>query len=146
MTHNESCLPALTLRVVYEDVHLIQIEARLVAGDWSAVSRAYTSRDSLGETARSLLAWVARLHDEVAFEAGIDNGTGWLCVRWYRIDRAGHVACHVRMATAAYDGRPEEVRRLALEFDTEPGLIERFARQLASVAESHNNEAVLSGV
>ena len=66
---------------------------------------------------------------------------------WMKHDR--HVVIgldgHGDDTTAKDSDRPEGVRRLALEFPTELGLVERFARELASVAESLIGEAVLPG-
>lgn len=147
MADDKSRLPTLILRVVYEDPpDLIQVEARIVAGDWSGITWAYTSPISLGEEARGLLDWTVRLSGEFALEAGADTGIGWLSVRWYAIDRAGHLACHIQIATREESSRPEGVRRLALEFLTEPGLVERFARQLISVAGSLKGEAIMIGI
>jgi hypothetical protein len=138
--------PSLVLRVVYEDLpDLIQVEARVAADGWSGIAWAYTSPHSLGEEARGLLGWTKQLSGEFALEAGADTGIGWLSLRWYAIDRAGHLACHVRMATSGDSSRPEGVRRLSLEFRTEPSMVERFARQLASLAESLTGEAELTG-
>lgn len=145
MSDDESRLPRLTLRVVYEDLpDLIQVEARFVAGEWSGVTWAYTSPASLAEEARGLVAWTGRLREEFILEAGSETETGWLSLRWYPVDRAGHLACHVRFATKE-GRRPESVRRLSYEFDTEPALVERFARQLIALAEFRNGEASLSG-
>jgi hypothetical protein len=146
MADDESRLPALTLRAVYDDPHLIQVEVRVLAGDWCGTTRAYTTPDRLGEGARGLLAWAARPHEQFALEAGTDTGIGWVSLRRYMIDRSGHLVCHVRFATASESDRPNGVRRLALEFPTELGLVERFARQLASVAEARSGEAELASV
>ena len=147
MADGESRPPRLTLRVVYEDLpDLIEVEARFAAGDWSGITRAYTGQVSLAEEARGLLAWTERPREEFALEAGSDNGIGWLSLRWYTIDRAGHLACHIRVATTAEGSRPESVRRLSLEFRTEPALVELFARQLIALAESLDGEATLTGL
>jgi hypothetical protein len=145
MDDDEPRSPALTLRVVYDDSHLIEVKVRVVAGDWSGTTRAYTTPGSLGDGARDLLAWSARPHEPFALEAGSDTGIGWVSLRWRTIDRSGHLVCHVRFATAEESDRPEGVRRLALQFPTELGLVERFARQLMSIAESLTGEAVLDG-
>jgi hypothetical protein len=137
--------PTLTIRVVYEDLpDLIEVEARIVFGDWSAVTRAYTGPSSLAKDARGLLAWSQRPVGEFSLEAGADTGIGWAHLRWYPIDRAGHLACHVRLATQAIRDRPEVVRRLALEVPVEAFSVERFARQLLAVSETLTGEAVLS--
>jgi hypothetical protein len=147
MADDETRSPTMTLRVVYEHrPDLIEVEARVAAAGWSGITRAYTGRVSLCEEARGLSAWTARPRDVFALEAGADTGVGWLSLRWYTIDRAGHLACHVQIATTAESSRPEGVRRLSLEFLTEPALVERFARQLISVAESLTGEAVLAGI
>ena len=77
-------------------------------------------------------------------EAGADTGIGWAHLRWYALDRAGHLACYVRLATQHIGSRPESVRRLAMEMPVEPFSVERFARQLITVAETLTGEAVLS--
>ena len=146
MAGDESSLPALRIRVVYKDPHLVEVEVRVVAGDWSGVTQAYTTRDSLVEGAHELLAWAARPYEPFALEAGSDTGIGWASLRWYTIDRAGHLVCQVRIATAEESGRPEGVKRISFEFPTELGVVERFARQLASVAASLTGEAVLAGL
>lgn len=145
MADDGSGVPSLSLRVVYDDPHLIEVEVRVVAGEWSGTTRAYTTSGSLGEGARGLLAWASRPHEPYTLEAGTDTGIGWVSLRWYTIDRSGHLVCHVQIATAGGGDRPEGVRRLALEFPTELGLVERFARQLGRIAESLIGEAVLSG-
>jgi hypothetical protein len=147
MPDEEPHWPSLTLRVVYEDLpDLIEVEARVAADGWSGIACAYTSPHSLGEAARGLLNWAERPSEEFALEAGADTGIGWLSLRWYVIDRAAHLACHVRMATSADNSdMPEDVRRLSLEFRTERSMVERFARQLASLAKSLTGEAVLTG-
>jgi hypothetical protein len=147
MIHDEPRLPSLTVRPVYEDPpDLIEVEAQVVSGYWSGTARAYASPASLLESARGLLAWTECPSGEFALEAGADTGIGWLCLRWYPVDRAGHLACHVKLATPAVGRRPEEVWRLTLEMPTETGLVERFARHLVSLAETFNGEAVLEGV
>jgi hypothetical protein len=146
MTDDEPRSPFLSVRIVYEDPpDPIEIEARVLFGDWSGMTRAYTGPSSLIEQARGLLAWAARPCEEFKLDAGADTGIGWLQLRWYPIDRAGHLACHVELATRATGGRPEEVWRLSVEMPKETGLVERFARQLISIGEAFTGEAMLVG-
>ena len=138
-------MPYLSVRVVYEDLpDLIEIEARVHSGGWSGVTRAYTHPASLAEEARGLLAWTARPRDEFSLDVGADTGIGGLRLRWYPVDRAGHLACHIQVATRETGGRPEEVWRLSLEMPTEAASVERFARQLVAAAETLTGEARLA--
>lgn len=137
---------SLAVRVVYDDSSLVELEARVFADDWSGSTWAYTDSLSLRSEARGLLDWTEHPQGTFALEAGADTGIGWLSLRWYATDRAGHLACHVQFATRAINDRPEGVRRLSLELPTETGLVERFARQLLSIAETFSGEARLEGV
>jgi hypothetical protein len=146
MTNDEPRFSSLTVRVVYEDLpDLIQIEARVLFREWSGITWAYTSPSSLVEEARGLLAWTERPREEFTLHAGADTGIGWFQLCCYPVDRAGHLACHVNLATKALGGRSEEVWRLSLEIPTETASVERFARQLVAVAETLTGEAVLAG-
>ena len=139
-------LPSVTLRVVYQDLpDLIEIEARVVSGDWSGITCAYTSPSSLVEEARGLLAWTERPREIFTLDAGADTGIGWFQLRCYAVDRAGHLACHVNLATSAIGDKPDTVWRLSLEIPTQTASVERFARQLIAVAETLIGEATLAG-
>jgi hypothetical protein len=146
MTINEPRSTSLTVRVVYEDLpDLIQIEARVLSGDWSGITSAYTGPSLLAEASRGLLAWTERPREAFTLTAGADTGIGWFQLRTYSVDRAGHLVCQIQFATDARGGRPEQVWRLSLEIPTETAQVERFARQLIAVAERLTGEAVLEG-
>jgi len=132
----------LTLRVVYEVLpDLIEVETSISVEKWSGVASAYTSPDDLAESAKKLALWAENPQGEQIVEAGADTGIGWLRLRFYCADLAGHVVCQVQMATNASSG---DVRRLVLKAGTEPGLIIRFATHLESVARTLKGEAVLA--
>jgi hypothetical protein len=139
---------AIRMRVVYDDLpDLIEVETKVVLPGWSAVSRAYTGPTVIVEQADMLQAWCTGRAGESRIEFGGDTGIGWTCLRFYAIDAAGHVVCHLRLATGtATDARDEEAWRLSVEMPTEPGLIERFTSELRHLAESLQGEAVLQGV
>lgn len=148
--------PYLTLRVVYKDLpDLIEVEARVATDGWSGVTRAYTSPQALGKAARELREWAERPIDrqrgerpakEFVLEAGADAGVGWLSIRCYLIHRVDRLACQVRMATSANDNdKLDDVWRLNVEFCTDPSMVECFAQQLASLAETRREEATLTG-
>jgi hypothetical protein len=57
MTDDAERSTGLGLHIVYEDLpDLIEIEVRVVVGEWSGVAQAYTGPSSLVEEARGLLA------------------------------------------------------------------------------------------
>lgn len=139
--------PKLTMRIVYEDLpSMVEIETRVEVGEWTGVARAYASPDSIREEARALMAWCNHPDGTMQLVAGADTGIGWAKLRFYTVDWAGHVMCHVQLATQGIDRRAEEIARMSVEMPTEPGLVERFAAHLETIIETVGEEAVLLGV
>jgi hypothetical protein len=137
---------SLSLRVGYTDSDLIELEATVSNSAWSGFATAYTTQDQLKSAADRLEDWVSRPHNDSVVEAGTEAG-GWIRLRFYEIDRAGHLVCHIQIAANSHtDGRPEEVWRLSLEMRTECWLIIRFAQQLRAKSETLVGEAMLAGV
>jgi hypothetical protein len=140
---------SLELRVVYQDLpDMIELEARVRSGEWSARSRAYASPDFLGADAERLIAWARNPQGPFRLDAGADTGIGWLVLDFYTIDLAGHARCAVTLATGgtSRDARPAETWRFAIEMNTEPGLIERFGRECLSLGRDYSGTARLSGM
>jgi hypothetical protein len=143
---DDSPVNRLSLEVVYDDEHLIQVECRVAVDDWSGVARAYTTQDDLRTFADVARRFGETSHGAAAWEAGADNSVGMVGLRLYTIDRSGHIRCHVRLASSApTEHRPEEIWRFAAELPTEAGQVIAFARQLAHVAEELRGQAVLEG-
>jgi hypothetical protein len=148
MMSDEPRAQSVAVTVVYQDLpDLIEIETRVLIADWAGSARAYIGPSKLQDGARQLLEWSRQPTGEFEHEAGADTGIGWLHLRFYLTDKVGHVNCRVELATRSYvERRPEAVWRLAVEIPTELGLIDRFARQLASLAETFKGVAILEGV
>ena len=148
MQSDERISPCVALRIVYEDLpDLIQIEARVVHGDWRGTVRAYASPDGLREDARHIGSWSRNPNKDCVLEAGEDNGIGWLQLRFYSVDLAGHLCCHVQLSESRpAHCRTQEIWRLSIEMCTEPGLIERFASELCAIIPTVGKEAILVGV
>ena len=138
----------LTTRIVYLDLPgMIEVETRVVVGDWRGVARVYASPSSLEESARSLEMWSRQPKGRAELEAGADNGIGWMRLQFYPVDLAGHLVCHVQLTKRSRTLAPsEELHRLSLEFRTEPALVERYARRLEAITHTLGEDAVLLGV
>ena len=135
----------VTVEIVYEDEDVIQIEAVVRGGEWRGRAKAYTVPTELHLFAERLLAFAAGKSASADFNVGEDNGIGLIVLRFYRVDRSGHTACHVRLASGdvSMGHRPEEVFRLSLELHAETWAIERFARQLSVLASTQSGKAIL---
>jgi hypothetical protein len=137
----------LQLRVIYEDLHLIELSVRVVHGEWSAVSTAYVSRSFLTEKGKAILRWADVPDGPLRIEAGADTGIGWMALQFYTIDRAGHARCAITLATGKHsrESRPEETSRFAIELPTELGLIESFGRECIALSNNFKGDARLIG-
>ena len=139
----------LQLRVVYADLpDLIEVGIRVIHGEWSAVATAYTSRSFFIENGEGLLRWVKAPNEPLRIEAGADTGIGWMLLQFYTINHAGHARCAITLATKTRtnEARPAETSRFAIEFPTELGLIERFARECIAISDNFKREARLVGL
>jgi hypothetical protein len=139
----------IQLRVVYEDLpDLIELGVSVRCGEWSAHSKAYTGPTAFADEAQRLLSWVSSPTDPIRIEAGADTGIGWMVLKFYTVDRAGHVRCAVSLATGGQprDARPESTWRFGTEMPTELGLVERFARECIALSTDFSQEARLQGL
>src|SRR5207237_2370778 len=115
------------LRVGYrEQPDLMELEILVQYRGWKAHSAVYASPHGFADDCEHLLKWAKAPSQPITIEAGADTGIGWLKLSFYTIDRAGHVACSVTLATGLQprDARPAETWRMAIEIRTEPGLVE----------------------
>jgi hypothetical protein len=139
----------LQLRVVYRDPpDLMELEVVVEYRGWSACSAVYASPHGFADDCDRLLEWSRAPSDPIIIEAGADTGIGWLKLAFYTIDRAGHVACSVTLATDQHSSgaRPADIWRMAIEIRTELGLVENFARACRTLAKQLDGEAVLIGM
>ncbi len=136
----------LLVEVVYVDEHLIELEAVVGAGHWCGRATAYTAPEDIAAFADALERFAAGTARAADFTAGADNGVGLVALRFYRIDRAGHIACHARLASGRVptEHRPEQVCQLAVEVGAEAGAVGRFARQLGKLARARSGRASLA--
>jgi hypothetical protein len=132
----------VSLEVVYDDEDMVELAAIVNARWWRGRCYAYTVPSDISRFAEALLKF-ADGGPSTAFEAGADNGYGFIGLRFYRIDRSGHIAGHARLASSGV-GRSEQVSRLAVEFGTETWALIQFARQLADLAQTKKGRATLA--
>jgi len=98
----------VSLEVVYVDEHLLQLRCRVTVGEWSGQARAYTTQGAIRTLANDLRRFGESLRGQSRWEAGADNGIGLIGLHLYCVNRAGHIACHVRLASdTATEHRPK---------------------------------------
>ncbi len=139
----------LQLRVIYRDPpDLIELEVLVQYRGWTARSAVYASPRGFADDCNRLLEWARAPSNPILVEAGADTGIGSLKLGFYTIDRAGHVACSVTLATGqqSRDSRPAETWRMAIEIHTELGLVENFARACISLGKRLDGDALLIGM
>jgi hypothetical protein len=139
----------LQLRVIYEDLpNLIELGIRVIHGEWSAVATAYPSPSFFMENGEGLLRWLEAPNEPLRIEAGADTGIGWMVLQFYKIDHAGHARCAITLATKTRTNEPRlaETSRFAVEFPTELGLIEHFARECIALSNDFKRDARLIGL
>jgi hypothetical protein len=146
MTDANSLANELTLEVVYHDEHLIELRCQIAFDGWSGIAQACTTQGELQGFADMVKQFGENPKSPAELEAGADNGIGLIGLRFYVLNRSGHIRCHVQLASGNVNTpcRPEEIWRFAAEVPTESGLIVAFAKQLTSVAKTLKGTAILT--
>jgi hypothetical protein len=144
MHDDELHRPSLELRIVYSDPpDLFELEAGVRTGRWQGVATAYVSPISLRTNAVELAAWSRDPQRDFEIDAGVANASGMLALSFVSRDQIGHLECGISMVTSPLGRRDSDRWRLSLSIRTEPGLVERFAKQLISLCDGAVDEAVL---
>lgn len=135
----------LSIEVVYSDEHLIQLEAIVSTDGWRGRARAYTGAPDIAAFAAALSRFANGEQTSVGTTAGDDSGIGLIALRFYRIDRAGHLAGHIALASDVPDDhRPEQISRLAVEFSAEVWSLTKFAAELCELARTQSGRAAMT--
>jgi hypothetical protein len=139
-------LQGVSVEIVYFDEDLVKLATIVSTGRWRGRARAYTVPQDIAKFATDLERFVSGTVGAAEFTAGADNGIGLIALRFYRIDRAGHIVCHVRLASGGLPThcRPEQVSRFAVEVGAEAWAVHQFARQLAELSRTQSGQAVLA--
>jgi hypothetical protein len=147
MHDDELHRPSLEVRIIFRDPpDLFELEADVRTGRWRGVATAYVSPISLRTNAVELVAWSRDLQCDFKIDAGIPNASGMLALSFVPHDQAGHLECGISLVTSPLGRRDSDRWRLSLSIRTEPGLVERFAKQLISLCDGAVDEAVLEGL
>jgi hypothetical protein len=126
--------PGLALRVVWLDEDLIELGCNLAYGKFAGESSCYTTSPRLHDFADALSRFSLVPVGEPTFRSGLGDGSKACDLHAYAIDKAGHIAVHVRMATDKPTRRPQSVARLEVEMLVEPWSLSQFAKELLGMA------------
>jgi hypothetical protein len=137
----DALLQELSLEVVWFDEHLVELEAVVCAGNWRGRAKAYTGEESIAAFATALQEFTDGKATSAEYIAGADNGVGLIALRFYRVNRAGHVS--LASGGLGANPRPEEISRLAVEFSAEAWPLTRFAAELGELARARSGRAAL---
>jgi len=137
--------PGLTLRVVWHDMDIIEIETRVRFGKWSAVASTYASPDFLSQSAWAILDWAKSPQGTLRLDTGPECGNGRLALEFYPFNRAGGVRCRVTLATNHHPANDsvDGIWRMSIEMAPELGRVERFGRECMALGESLTGDARL---
>jgi len=126
-----------------------KLSARAEAPGFAGVGEAYFNTENIESFARSIAQYPLEGTFEISGGLG-ERGSGefqeHLAVRVYAIDRRGHVAVQVRMATSMWsDVKPPLQMTAKVEVLTSHEPLRKFSADLISLLRGTRTEAVLEG-
>ena len=139
--------PRFSIRVIWQDDDLVEIEAAACIEHFSGLTQVYTTYNELRKLAASLAGFPMTAASRVAFSAGKPDSYSFLGVDFYCIDSAGHAAAQITIeSNVPTDYRPEEKHRVRLEMQFEPVALDEFLRGLQRLISAQAGDAVLPGI
>jgi hypothetical protein len=142
--NDDEMKPGLSIRVVWVDDDLIELACRLAYGRFNGESTCYTASPELRAFSDALAQFCLTATGQPTFESGLSDGSKACHLRAYSIDKAGHMAIHIKIATDKRTARPQSVARLELEMLVEAWSLSQFAEQLSRVARNRAGKAFLA--
>jgi hypothetical protein len=134
----------LEVCVIWIDDDLIELACKVAYGRYSGESVCYTNSPQLHDFADALTDFCLKAEGEPRFHSGFADGSNACDLHAYTLDRARHMAVHVRMATDQLTLRPQSISRLELEMLVEAWSLSQFAEQLRYMARTKTGEAFLA--
>ena len=148
--------PGLVLERIWEDVDLVEVRVSVACDRAHFVNEVYVTHDELQALVDRLQAFSVRLMDPDPCELrlgsmGPETARGGL-LAWLKFQPPGLLWVRTRQQTAFEPGAlgPSAFGLVAdeatLQFATEPGLLDTFVAQLASLSRGTRDSALLSGL
>jgi hypothetical protein len=137
----------LKLEVVWKDDDMFELKVTASNGQFSGTTKVYDGSHLLYNFANSLVGFPKQDDSILFYEAGEKDSYSYFAMKFYPIDKIGHLAVQVTLeANVSTKYRPEEKDKLILEILTEPSLIDSFVKSLATMAQKEEGQAILEGL
>jgi hypothetical protein len=133
----------LSIEVVWEDVDLIEIHARLKTEDWCGETQAYTTSQMLSDFAEKLQAFACDSREAISFEDGPVGAEPAIKIRLAESDLSGHIVCQVELRKVFFIENLPSRAVVFAAMKTEPTFVDRFGRELSHLAQMREGVATL---
>jgi hypothetical protein len=125
-------LPGLRIKRIWDDEHLVEYECSIDTGTFRGSSTCYAGHGALEGFSEQLQRFSKAFEGTAVFDAGLEDGTNAVNIRFFIIDRAKRVVVAVRLVTDR-GHRPDDVARLEVQFAVEAAAIDEFIPQVKQV-------------
>jgi len=134
----------------YVDNELLELEIRASNGAFAGYAELYENKDGIRDFIDSLRGFPSRSTDPSReFALGTFDpqfAGGGLKLRFYGVDRLGHIAVEVQIRTSDIVGRTIGSDSATFQVPTEPALLDRFIRELEKWGPNVGDVATLDAV
>lgn len=135
----------LELEIIWKDDDIFELKVTASNGRYFGITEVYDTTESLLSFAQTLIDFPNQ--NKIAIhEAGKKNGYAYFSMRFYCIDKVGHIGIEINLEdTVATEFRKEEKNKLKLEIIAEPSAIDNFQKALKNLAINQKGVAILYG-
>ncbi|MCU7612834.1 hypothetical protein N0B16_00110 [Chryseobacterium sp. GMJ5] len=135
----------LELEIIWKDDDMFELKVTVSNGRYYGITEVYDTTESLLNFAQTLINFPNH-HQTTFYETGYKDGYAYFSMRFYCIDKIGHIGLEINLEDkVATEFREEQKNKLKLEIIVEPSAIDNFQRALDKLAINQKGFAILYG-
>jgi hypothetical protein len=154
-------MPELSIEIVYQDEHLLEIMTKATNGRYSGVTIIYINADGqeLIDFGYQLKGFPKSINQVEIKEFGFTEkdkakfqklklkpASAYVGLKFYCIDQIGHPAVHVTIAEESWSERTEAAGKASFEMRFEPAQIDSFVNDIIEIGKKKSGKATLAGI
>lgn len=135
----------LELKVVWKDDEMLELMVYGSNSRYSGKTEVYVTSETLLSFTKSLLNY-PKEEKQLFYQAGERDSYAYFSMRYYVIGFTRLIGVEIELEeNVATEFRPEEKSKLKLEIIVEPSAIDKFQKELTTLAKNQDGKATLYG-
>lgn len=139
--------PHLTIKVVWQDEDMLELDVHCCNQDFSGRTKIYTTYDCLAKLAEDLTGFPRTPSQMVTFASSTGGTPGLFDARFYCFDPSGHTVLRAKIESEIpTSNQPHARQRVELDVQFEAIQLDTFVAELSALVRAQAGQALLLGI